>query len=59
MDQYLQGLFVLADDPASEVRKLVTTYCPWSYYALIASNLTLNISSYNLARVLYLNKLVL
>ncbi|KAK7855605.1 transportin-1 [Quercus suber] len=23
MDQYLQGLFVLADDPASEVRKLV------------------------------------
>lgn len=27
MDKYLQGLFVLANDPAPEVRKLVSSFC--------------------------------
>lgn len=35
MSQYLQGLFTLARDPASEVRKLVNIFSLSHYYHII------------------------
>lgn len=37
MDKYLQGLFILANDPAAEVRKLVS--CSWNYTSVTTISL--------------------